>query len=94
MSALQSKQERLHLRLDTRAKRKIERAASYLHKTTSEFVLANALAAAETVLHEQQQIQLAEGDWDRFMDALESPPPPNGNLVSALRAHDASVVQK
>ena len=94
MSTIKSKQERLHLRLDIQAKHKIERAASYLHKTTSEFVLANALAAADTVLDEQQRIRLSESDWEWFMDALENPPAANTHLVAALAAHEANVIQK
>jgi uncharacterized protein (DUF1778 family) len=94
MSAIQNKQERLHLRIDIQAKRKIERAASYLHKTTSEFVLANALAAAETVLDEQQRIRLSESDWEQFMDALDHPPAANTCLIAALTAHDANVIQR
>ena len=94
MTAVPTKQDRLHLRLDTAAKRKIERAASYQRKSTSEFVLSNALSAAETVLEQQQRIVLQEADWRLFMDALEHPPPANAHLVAALRAHDQDVVQK
>jgi len=93
MSTIPSKQERLHLRLDVHAKHKIERAASFLHKTTSEFVLSHALTAAETVLEEQRRIRLSKSDWEQFIDALEHPPAANASLISALRAHDDNVAQ-
>ena len=34
-----AKQERMHIRLDTPSKQKLERAAAYAHKSLSEFVL-------------------------------------------------------
>ena len=43
------KRDRLHLRLDAKAKRKLERAAAYEETSVSDFILANAVAAAERV---------------------------------------------
>ena len=45
------KQERMHIRLDTLSKQKLERAAAYAHKSLSEFVLGQALHAADEVIH-------------------------------------------
>jgi uncharacterized protein (DUF1778 family) len=47
---ISTKRERLHLRLDLASKNLLEEAAACLHKTASEFVLGQALAAAEKVV--------------------------------------------
>jgi uncharacterized protein (DUF1778 family) len=44
------KQERMHIRLDPLSKRKLERTAAYAHKSLSEFVLGQALHAADEVI--------------------------------------------
>ena len=71
------KQERMHIRLDTLSKQKLEKAASYSHKKLSEFVLSQSLAAAETIISEHEHLTLSNNDWDLFLDALENPPTKN-----------------
>ena len=85
------KQERMHIRLDTPSKQKLERAAAYTHKSLSEFVLGQALHAADEVIHEHETLKLNEADWDVFLDALESPPKPNAKLKQALAEHKKRV---
>ena len=72
-----TKKERLHLRLDASSKRKLERAASYAETTTSQFVLRNALDAADRTIEAHERIELGLEDWDAFFDALLNPPEPN-----------------
>lgn len=79
------KRERMHLRLDSRTKRRLERAAAYTDKSVSDFVLANAVAAAERVLAARERITLSEPDWQAFYDALMTPPGPNERLKRAVR---------
>ncbi|MBI9082367.1 MAG: DUF1778 domain-containing protein [Desulfobacterales bacterium] len=81
------KQERLHVRLDTLSKQKLERAASYTRKSLSEFVLTNALSSAEEVIREHETLTLSQSDWTVFMDALENPPKPNKKLRQAFKSH-------
>jgi len=87
------KQERMHIRLDTMSKQKLEKAASYSHKKLSEFVLSQSLAAAETIISEHEHITLSQPDWDLFLDALENPPEKNEKLTKALVLHKKSVVR-
>jgi uncharacterized protein (DUF1778 family) len=75
----------MHLRLDAESRRKLERAAAYTNRSLSEFVLANAVAAAERVIDEQESIVLGERDRDAFFDAILNPPKPNETLVEAMR---------
>ena len=81
------KHDRVHLRLDARAKRKLEQAAAYEEMTVSRFVLTNAVAAAERVIEAHEKIVLSATDWDAFHDALLDPPEPNLALREAARRY-------
>ena len=85
------KQERMHIRLDTLSKQKLERAAAYAHKSLSEFVLGQALHAADELIHEHETLTLNEVDWQVFLDALENPPKPNAKLKQAFAEHKKRV---
>lgn len=82
------KRDRLHLRLDATSRRKIEEAAHYLNKTPSEFVVLEAVAAADKVIEAHRHtVTLSEADWDRFCEALAQPPEPSRKLVEAALRH-------
>ncbi|MDE0704965.1 MAG: DUF1778 domain-containing protein [Rhodospirillaceae bacterium] len=81
------KRDRMHLRLDARTKRKLERAAAYEETTVSGFVLANAVAAAERVIASHERNVLPAAEWEAFYDALADPPEPNEALKKAARRY-------
>lgn len=82
------KRERMHLRLDASTKRKLERAAAYTQKTTTDFVLARAVEAAERVIQDHERnVVLSEADWEGFFEALVRPPKPTAALRAAVRHH-------
>ena len=82
------KRDRLHLRLDTTSRHKLEQAAHYLNKTTSEFVLTQAVIAADKVIEiHGHTVTLSGAQWDRFCRALENPPKPNRKLKAAARRY-------
>lgn len=81
------KRDRMHLRLDAKTKRKLERAAAYEETSVSDFVLTNAVAAAERVIDSHEKIALSARDWDVFYDALIDPPEPNEKLREAARRY-------
>ncbi len=83
----ETKHERVHLRLDARSKRKLERAAAYEETTVSRFVLHSAVAEAERVIEARERIVLLATDWDAFHDALLNPPAPNAALRRAARRY-------
>ncbi|HXA70253.1 MAG TPA: DUF1778 domain-containing protein [Stellaceae bacterium] len=80
-----AKRDRMHLRLDLRTKRTLERAAAYEGKSVTDFVLATATAAAERVVERREKVVLPQADWDLFFRALVKPPPPNKILKAAVR---------
>ncbi len=83
------KRDRMHLRLDAASKRKLERAAAYAEKTVSDFVLSQALEAADQVLEAHQQHVLSTADWEAFCKALDRPPRPNKALKQGFRWYRA-----
>ncbi len=87
------KQERMHIRLDTLSKQKLEKAASYSHKKLSEFVLSQSLAAAENIISEHEHLTLSNNDWELFLDALENPPAKKEKLNEAIALHKKTVVR-
>ncbi|MES9901403.1 MAG: DUF1778 domain-containing protein [Sedimenticola sp.] len=92
-SAEPIKQQRMHIRLDSLSKQKLERASAYTHKSLSEFVLGQALHAADEVIHEHETLTLTQADWGVFLDALENPPKPSAKLKRALAEHQKRVQQ-
>ena len=88
MAATQnSKQASVHLRLDSKTRRKLARAAAYAETTMSAFVLGNAVAAADRVIESHEQVVLATPDWDVLHDALLDPPGPNATLRNAAKRY-------
>ena len=85
------KQERMHIRLDALAKQTLETAAHYSHKSLSEFVLSYALASANKVISEHENITLNQEDFSIFLDALENPPKANEALKQAFELHKKSI---
>ena len=61
----------------------LERAAAHAYKSLSEFVLGQALDAAEEVIHEHETLAPKNAGWQVFLDALGKPPEPNAKLKRA-----------
>lgn len=83
------KRDRMHLRLDAATKRKLERAAAYAQKSVTDFVLSQAVDAAEQVLKTHEQHVLSTADWETFCKALDRPPRPNKALKEGFRWYRA-----
>ena len=83
------RRDRMHLRLDAKSKRTLEKAAAFEETTVSDFVLRNAVAAAERVIDARQTVTLSPRDWDVFFEAVTNPPPPNRRLLAAARRYRA-----
>ncbi|MCR4377143.1 MAG: DUF1778 domain-containing protein [Rhodospirillales bacterium] len=89
-----AKSERVNLRLDATAKRRIERAALVEGKTVSGFILASALENAEETISRHETFALSRRDAEIFLDAILNPPPANAKLRKALAEHDRRVVSR
>lgn len=87
---VETKDDRLQVRLSAEAKTVLQRAANYRHKTVSQFVLTTALAEAEKVIRENEAVTLSAADWEVFYDALNNPPAPNAALRKAFAKYQKS----
>ena len=71
---MQTRSEKLDLRLTPAAKRTLSVAASAVGRSVSEFVLESALARAEETLIDRRYFGLDSERWEAFMVALDAPP--------------------
>jgi uncharacterized protein (DUF1778 family) len=85
------KRDRMHLRLDAATKRKLERAAAYAQKSVTDFVLSQAVEAADQVLRAHEHHVLSTADWETFRKALDRPPKPNRALKEGFRWYRAKM---
>lgn len=92
--ATETKQDRINLRLNHSAKRALERAASFVGKTVSSFILDSALAHAEKSIHEHEVMSLNRQDSETFFNALSKPIHHNEKLAAAFKEHDQRVTSK
>lgn len=81
---IESRSERVDLRMTPTAKRTLQRAAAVANKTVSEFLLDSSLSAAFDTLADRRVFQLDEVQWAAFMADLEVPPKDNPRLRRLL----------
>ena len=79
------KEERIHLRLSTATKKKIERAAEIAGSTVTDFVIAAISKKADQVIEEQERLILSDRNRDVFLEAITGSPPPNKKLKETFR---------
>jgi uncharacterized protein (DUF1778 family) len=85
MANLETRNEKLDLRLTPSAKRVLQSAARAAHRSVSEFVLESALARAEETLPDRQRFGLSAEQWKAFQAALSAPPRPAPRLARLLK---------
>jgi len=67
------KDDRIVIRASASDKEKLERAARLARLSRSQFVLQNALDAADRILSEQTRFSLPEQEWEAFCRRLDEP---------------------
>ena len=77
---------RLSLRIRADEKSLLMRAVALKRTDLTDFVLSNALRAAQDVIEQAEQMKLSERDSLRLLDLLENPPAPNRKLAAAARS--------
>jgi uncharacterized protein (DUF1778 family) len=88
-----ARQDRIHLRVNSRLKSTMERAAAYSDKTLTDFITEAAAERAEAVVRAQEAITLTPEAWEEFRRLLLDPPEPNDKIKEALSEH-ARVVRR
>ena len=76
---------RVALRIRSADKAKILRAVALEHTDLTNFILNNALRAADSVIEKAERLVLSERDSLRVLDLLENVPGPNERLLRAAR---------
>ena len=85
MPNLETRNEKLDLRLTPSAKRTLQTAALAAKRSVSEFVLESALARAEETLPDRRHFRLNAEQWRAFQKALDAPPRRAPRLAKLLR---------
>jgi len=85
MSAPTVKDTRLELRMTGRHRKLLEQAAALEGCSTPQFVLSQAIAAAQSVLERQHVIEMSQRDYERFLQALERTEEPTPEARRAAR---------
>jgi uncharacterized protein (DUF1778 family) len=89
---LETRSEKLDLRLTSSAKRALQAAARAARRSVSDFVLESALARAEETLPDRRHFRLNAEQWEAFQAALDAPPSPAPRLARLL--NEPSVFEK
>ena len=76
-------EERIDARMPRDTKRIIEQAATLVGVTVSDFVIAQAYQAAQTVIRERETWVLNRAQSQAFVEALLNPPEPSPALKRA-----------
>jgi len=82
---VETRNEKLDLRLTPTAKRLLQEAASAAKCSVSEFVLESALARAEETLPDRQRFGLNAEKWAEFQAALDAAPRRLPRLAALLQ---------
>ena len=87
MPALAVKENnRLALRVSPADKAKLLRAVALAQTDMTDFILRNALRAADEVIDQAERMVLSERDTRLWLDLLDNPPNANARLIAAAKA--------
>ncbi len=84
--AATEKTSRFPMQIPPAEKARLIRAAALERTSLKEFVLRNALLAAEVVIEKAERISLDEEQTRFILDLLDNPPKPNAKMQAAARA--------
>ena len=89
-----AKNARLEARITAEQKELIERAAGYLGRSVSDFVVATVQEAARAVIQEHELLRLNESQSREFIETLLNPPEPNESLQQAADEYRQDVFSR
>ena len=91
MPALAVKENnRLALRVSPADKAKLLRAVALAQTDMTDFILRNALRAADEVIDQAERMVLSARDTRLWLDLLDNPPKANARLIAAAKALPAA----
>ena len=77
---------RFPMQIPPAEKARLMRAAALERTSLKDFVLRNALVAAEAVIEKAERVRMDEEQTRFLLDLLDNPPKPNRKLRSAAQA--------
>jgi uncharacterized protein (DUF1778 family) len=77
---------RFPMQIPAAEKARLMRAAALERTSLKDFVLRNALQAAEAVIEKAERLSLDEEQTRFVLDLLDNPPKPNAKLLTAARS--------
>lgn len=77
---------RFPMQIPPAEKARLMRAAALERTSLKDFVLRNALLAAEAVIEKAERISLDEEQTRFMLNLLDNPPAPNAKLLAAARS--------
>jgi uncharacterized protein (DUF1778 family) len=80
------KTNRFPMQIPPAEKARLMRAAALERTSLKDFVLRNALLAAEAVIEKAERVSLDEKQTRFILDLLDNPPKPNAKLLAAAGA--------
>ena len=79
------KNSRVAMRIQPGDKAKLIRAGALQQTDLTDFILRNALLAADAVIDNAERVRLTEKDSSRVLALLENPPTPNPRMLAAAK---------
>ena len=79
-----NRDQAINIRANRNQRDLIDQAAQSLGKSRSDFMLETAYREATNVLLDRTYFPLGEAEFDRFLELIESPPPPSAELRRLL----------
>ncbi|MBF0391488.1 MAG: DUF1778 domain-containing protein [Alphaproteobacteria bacterium] len=77
---------RFPMQIPPAEKARLMRAAALERTSLKDFVLRNALLAAEAVIEKAERVSLDEEQTRFILDLLDNPPKPNAKLLAAAQS--------
>ena len=78
--------DRISLRIASKDKSLLMRAAALQHTNMTEFVIRTVVSAAREIIDQNERMELTERDSLHVLNLLEEPPAPNEKLMTAAFA--------
>ena len=84
VDVLETRSERVDLRMTPKAKRTLQRAAARANKSLTDFLIDSGMAAAFDALADRRVFHIADSEWAAFEAALARSPADNPALRDLL----------
>jgi len=78
--------DRISLRIASKDKSLLMRAAALQHTNMTEFVIRTVISVAQEVIDQNEKLALTQRDSLHVLDLLDNPPKPNKKLMAAAFA--------